>query len=521
MLKIIRTILKPIDYFLNRITMYRLVLYVLIALLIIAGIFGYFDLLPYKPMDILFSSVFLMVTCWLLNKFFAFMFDVPTNIESVYITALILALIISPIQGLGDKNFFAIAVWASVWAIASKFIFAINKKHIFNPAAFGVVVTDLFLGLSASWWIGTGIMMPFVAALGLLVVKKIRRFDLVISFLVTAILLIFGNSIYHHSDLIQTAKTVIFDLPIFFLAFIMLTEPATTPPTRSLRVIYGVIVGILNAPFIVVAGIFSTPELALVVGNIFSYLVSPKYKMTLTFKRREQVARDTYDFVFEKDRKFNFKPGQYLEWTLAHGEKDNLGADNRGIRRYFTIASSPTETEIRIGVKFYPEPSSFKNALLNMKTGDKIVASQLSGDFVMPKDKKQKLVFIAGGIGVTPFRSMVKYLIDNGETRDVSIMYSNRELADIAYTKLFDEAYEKLDIKTFYTLTEKEKVPVNWRGNIGYFDSNFIKREIPDYKNCLFYLSGPQSLVLAFEDTLGKMGINRSRIKTDYFPGFA
>ena len=350
--------MKPVDYFLNRITMYRLVLYYLIALLVIAGAFGFTGTIQYQPLALLFSTIFILVVCWIMNKFFAYMFDAPDNVESVYITALILALIISPIQGLGDGSFFALATWASVWAIASKYIFAIRKKHIFNPAAFGVVVTALFLGLSATWWIGTVIMLPFVVIGGLLLVRKIRRFDLVCSFGIAALVMIFGYDIFRGFDLVSVSKQVVLDTPIFFFAFVMLTEPLTTPPTRVWRVSYGVLIGILYAPFIYVAGIFSTPELALLVGNIFSYLVSPKYKMMLKLIRREQVAHDTYDFFFELDRNITFKSGQYLEWTLAHDD-----SDNRGVRRYFTIASAPTENEIRMGVKFYPEPSTFKTAL--------------------------------------------------------------------------------------------------------------------------------------------------------------
>lgn len=516
MLKIFKIIARPIDYFLNRTTMYRLVLYFLVGLLIVAGVYSFFGVLPFQPMALLFSTVFILVVCWALDKFLAYVFDASSNVESVYITALILALIISPIQGLNDTAFFSLAVWASIWAIASKYIFAIRKKHIFNPAAFGVVMTALFLGLSATWWVGTTVMTPFVLIGGLLLVKKIRRFDLVLSFVVTAIVMILGYGLFRGNDVVQTAKQIIFDTPILFFALVMLTEPLTTPPTRMSRVAYGTLTGILYAPFVYVYGIFSTPELALVVGNIFSYIVSPKYKMELILKSKEQIAHDTYEFVFERDRNIKFNPGQYFEWTLPHKEPDN-----RGVRRFFTIASSPTENDVKMGVKFYPRPSTFKAFLGGMLPGEKIVAAQLSGDFTMPKDKTKKLVFIAGGIGITPFRSMIKYMIDNDERRDVTLFYSNRESADVAYMGLFDEAFEKLGIKTFYTLTERDKVPSTWRGNVGFFDADSIRKGAPDYMNCIFYLSGPQSLVLAFKETLGVMGVHRKNIKTDYFPGFA
>src|SRR5258706_9040060 len=126
----------------------------------------------------------------------------------------------------------------------------------------------------------------------------------------------------------------------------MLTEPLTTPPTSFLESLYGGMVGILFAP-IHIGLFFTSPEMALSIGNIFSYLVSPKQKLTLILHEKIKLTPDIYDFVFTTKSKLNFKPGEYLEWTL--GQKHT---DSRGNRRYFTISSSPSETDVRIGVKF-------------------------------------------------------------------------------------------------------------------------------------------------------------------------
>ncbi|HQT83050.1 MAG TPA: FAD-dependent oxidoreductase, partial [Candidatus Paceibacterota bacterium] len=132
---------------------------------------------------------------------------------------------------------------------------------------------------------------------------------------------------------------------------------------------------------------------------------------------------------------FTFRPGQYLEWTLGH-----RFSDNRGNRRFFTIASAPTEADgmVRLGAKFYEPKSSFKRALGAMKLNDAISVSHLAGDFVLPKDKKKKLVFIAGGIGVTPFRSQVQHLMNTNDKRSVTLFYSNKTASEIAYKYIFD-----------------------------------------------------------------------------------
>ena len=503
---------KKIDIFLNKITMYKLVLYFLIMLIAIAMGFSLIGVLPYSPIAILFSVLFITTICLIVNIIFAWAFDAPTNAESVYITALILALIISPISSPSDPHFFILAFWASVWAMASKYLFAIKKKHIFNPAAFAVVLTALTINESASWWIGTLWMAPFVFVGGFLITRKIIRWDLVGSFFIVAIVVTLGS---HNTlgflDFLTSFWRLLINAPLFFFAFVMLTEPLTTPPKWWQRVIYGSLVGFLFAPSIHFGSIYSTPEIALIIGNIFSYLISPKQKLLLRLDDRILLADNTYDFIFIPDQKLKFKAGQYLEWTL-----DKPGVDSRGNRRYFTISSSPTEENISMGIKFYPKPSSFKKNLLKMKRGDVLIASQLAGEFVLPRNKKKKLVFIAGGIGITPFRSMIKYLVNKGEKRDIVLMYSNRTATDIVYEEVFNEAYSKLGIKIVYAITDS-----NSSGYTGPISARMITTEIPDYKDRYFYISGPHGMVVGFEQNLEDLGVKKSQIKVDFFPGFA
>ena len=503
---------KKIDIFLNKITMYKLVLYYLIALIAIAMGLSFFGVLPYSPLAILFSTLFITTVCLIVNIIFSWAFNAPTNVESVYITALILSLIISPTYSPADPHFFILAFWASVWAMASKYIFAIKKKHVFNPAAFAVVLTALTINESASWWVGTLWMTPFVFAGGFLLTRKIIRWDLVLSFFAFAILVTLGS---HNStgflDFLKSFWMLLANSPFFFLSFVMLTEPLTTPPKWWQRVVYGSFVGLLFAPSIHLGSIYSTPELALIVGNIFSYFASPKQKLILKLDDRILLSKDTYDFEFIPDQKLKFKAGQYLEWTLDRPE-----VDSRGNRRYFTISSSPTEKNITMGIKFYPEPSSFKKNLMKMERGDMLVASQLAGEFVLPRDKKKKLVFIAGGIGITPFRSIIKYLVDTGEKRDIVLLYSNRTVSDIVYEEVFNESSEKLGIKTIYAITD-----TNSPGYSGAINSEMITSQIPDYKDRYFYISGPHGMVMGFKQTLKDLGVKKSQVKIDFFPGFA
>ena len=255
--------LKFVDDFLNRITMYRLVLYALVFMALGGLIFSFLGILPYDPILFLAGIAFVMVVSLILNKLFALVFDAPTNVESVYITALILVLIIAPIRNVGDISYWMFLFWASTWGVASKYILAIGKKHIFNPAAFAVAITALTINQYASWWIGTLIMAPFVILGGLLVVRKIRRFDMVASFITLALIFIIGARAIDLISSLNLIYKTIFYTPILFFAFIMLTEPLTTPPQISFRVLYGALCGFLFSPLIHLGSLFFTPELSL------------------------------------------------------------------------------------------------------------------------------------------------------------------------------------------------------------------------------------------------------------------
>ncbi len=505
--------IEYIDDALNRITMYRLVLYYLIFLLGTAVFLSFVGILGYDPFALLLTVGFLLAACAVANWVFAKVWGIPANAESTYISALILALIITPLQSPHDLWFFG---WAAILAMASKYIIAPFSKHVFNPVAFAVALTYLTINQSASWWVGDAPMLPFVLLGGLLVVRKVQRSDLVYSFLLAAVSTMLVFTLVSGGDFVAAMQKVMVYSPLFFFAFIILTEPVTTPPTRTLRIIYGALVGFLFTPQFHLGDFYATPELAILIGNLFSYIVSPKATLILRLKQKVQLAPDIYDFVFAPTRKFAFAPGQFMEWTL--GYKD---PDSRGNRRYFTLASSPTEKYLRLGVKFYEHSSSFKQAMLAMDGNHEIVASHLAGDFVLPRNPNQKCVFIAGGIGITPFRSMIKYLLDTRQKRPIVLLYANRTANDLVYVDVFEKARQELGLKTIYTVTDTKQVPSWWRGRVGRITPQLIKAEVPDYKNCIFYISGPKGMIDSFKAALSQLHVHESHIKTDFFSGLA
>jgi len=501
-----------IDRVLDRVTMYRLVLYYLLALLGGAFLLGMFRLTPVDPTALAFSAVLVTGACWVTNIVFARVFGAVPNLESVYITALILVLIIDPapatnLAGVG------VMLFASVWAMASKYILQARWRHVFNPAAIGVALPGLLLSEPASWWISTvGPLLPVVLVGGILLVRKLRRFDLVLAFAAANLLALFATS--DPADYATQLRLTLLESPFFFFAFVMLTEPLTAPQQRGWRLAYGALVGVLASPNTHILGYYFAPEVALLVGNLLTFLVSPAGRVLLTLERIEQAAGGAYDFIFSPDRRLAFAAGQYLEWTLPIRRQDD-----RGNRRYFTIASAPAVEELRLGVKFSPAGSAFKRELAELRPGQTIVASQLAGNFVLPADPNRKLCFIAGGIGVTPFRSMLEELLARDERRPIVVLYGAGAVEDIAYRELLEQARDRLGIETHYAVLDPVGAPDDM--HVGVIDEAMIRRAVPDFDERTFYISGPQRMVAAERRLLRRIRVPFWRIKTDFFPGLA
>jgi ferredoxin-NADP reductase/Na+-translocating ferredoxin:NAD+ oxidoreductase RnfD subunit len=502
--------MKYINKLLDTITMYRLLLYYLLALLGIAMAFGSVGVLSYSPIAIALSAAYVTFVCWVVNRLFAYLLGVPTNPESPLITGLILALIITPLAS-GQNIIFLSA--AAGLAMASKYLLTIRGKHIFNPAAIAIVLTSLGAGDSASWWVGSMQLAPFVLVGGLLIARKIQRMQMTLTYFGAVAVATTVLAAINHTDVLATLQTTFLHSSALFLGFVMLTEPRTSPTRLAEQRWYAIVTGVLFPPQLHIFGLFSTPELTLVVGNIFSYIVSTKAAVLLRLKGVVRWGAVT-DLVFSSDQALAYAPGQYLEFTLPHAKPDS-----RGSRRYFTLASSPTEDTLHIGVKFTPHGSTFKQAFANMHETTPFSAGQLGGDFTLPRDASQKLAFIAGGIGITPFRSMMKYLLDTNDPRVVTLLYAEKTAKNLAYTDVFEQARQSLDITTTYVLSEQtDQLPTH--GVSGTITQSLIAATIPDYAERLFYLSGPHAMVSTIKEQLLLLGVKRHQIKTDFFPGY-
>lgn len=505
---------KQIDALLDRFAMYQFVLYSLAILAAISILFAFLHILSFSAPMMILSLITIVGICYSTNYLFSSMLKIPANTESSLITGLILFFVLSPVT---DVKGLPILILTGMIAMASKYLFAFHKRHIFNPAAIALVIIGIIGSGESIWWIATPSLLPFGALFGFAIVWKIRRFPMVLTYILTAMLTIVVVGIINKTALTAISFVeILISWPIIFFATVMFTEPLTTPPTKKTQIIYAVITGVLFGLQFQIGRIFSTPELALVLGNVYSYIVSPKQTLRLTLMAQNKLTPEIYEFVFEPGKHIPFRAGQYMEWTLPH-----KNPDSRGIRRYFTIASSPTENELRIGVRIdLVQSSSYKKSLLAMKKGDDIGPSHIAGDFTLPDDMSKKLVWIAGGIGITPFRSMIRYMADKKDKRDVVLFYCASKPDGFAYKNVFDETAPEIGLKNIYVVTKADTANPEWSGEKGHITPEMLANYIPDIKERMYYISGPGTMVNAYRDLLKNVGVPMVQIRADYFPGF-
>ena len=448
------------------------------------------------------------------NALFARVLGAPRNDASTLITALIAFFLLWPQATWFDVG---VAALASVFAIASKYVLAYRKQPLVNPVAFGVFVIGLMGFPAVVWWVGTPWMLPLVILVGGAIVWKIRRPSLAFGAILGSIGVTLVRAIMAGQGAVDTLTGHLLSWPILFFATVMVTEPQTAPGRGWQQWLYGAGVGALSATPFHVGPIFSSPELALLLGNLAAFGVSMRQRLVLTLVSKQELAKNTVEYTFSTPYKPTFLAGQYLEWTLPHADPDA-----RGIRRYFTISSAPSEEVIRLGVRLATaNGSSFKRALEALPVGGTVFASQRAGDFVLPVDTSVPMVWIAGGIGITPFISMVRELLIRGERRTIVLFFANARAEDVAYREVLDRAERELGMRVVYAFSEEGQQMQGKDVVHGFLTKEVLMHYAPMCAQSIVYISGPSGMVTAYKALAQQVGVSRSRIKTDYFPGFA
>jgi glycine betaine catabolism B len=226
--------------------------------------------------------------------------------------------------------------------------------------------------------------------------------------------------------------------------------------------------------------------------------------MKLRLLRKIQETNDCYTFVFSSENQMHWKAGQYLHYTLPHEPKDD-----RGDERWFTISSAPFENEIHLTTRFdLVKGSSFKKSLFALEPGDEIEVDPPEGTFSLD-DKQDNVVFVAGGIGITPFRSILAECAQAKRQLHVTLLYANRDENNVVF---------KSELESFRQ--ENPNLQIQYFYGDNYISKEVIQTSIEKYNHPLLYVSGPEPMVESFKAMFEEMGIDTNEAKFDYFPGY-
>jgi ferredoxin-NADP reductase len=230
---------------------------------------------------------------------------------------------------------------------------------------------------------------------------------------------------------------------------------------------------------------------------------------------KETVAEGTMAFYFEKPEGFGWKAGQSIDLTLVNPTE----TDGEGNMRAYSIASAPYEKNIMITTRM--RDTAFKRVLKNAEVGLPVEIAGPFGDFTLHLKESRPAIMLVGGIGITPFFSMIKNATEKKLPHKIFLFYSNRRPEDTAFLKELKDLETKNQNFTFIpTMTAMEKSKVSWGGETGYITKEMIEKYVPEKENAMYYSAGPQEMVVAMRKILSEMNISDDDIRTEEFPGY-
>jgi ferredoxin-NADP reductase len=236
--------------------------------------------------------------------------------------------------------------------------------------------------------------------------------------------------------------------------------------------------------------------------------------MQATIKEKREVAKETLLVIFDLlGQEVDFKPGQYFFVNLP----DVGHQDEKGLRRHITVVTSPTEKGV-LGLATRLRDSAFKRSLQELPVGAEVDIEPPKGQFSLPEDTSRPFVFVAGGIGITVFRSMLRFIHDEGLPHRVTLVYSNRDRASTAF---LDELREleraNPNLRLLLTMTQDP----GWEGESRRIDAGFLREHVEgDLNDYTFVVAGPPGLVEGVQQALAEAGVSEENVLAQRFSGY-
>ena len=236
---------------------------------------------------------------------------------------------------------------------------------------------------------------------------------------------------------------------------------------------------------------------------------------TASLKKHEEMAERTMAFHFSKLADFQFRAGQAMDVTLLNPPE----TDGEGNTRTFTIASAPFDADLMITTRM--RDTAFKRVLGKAAPGFEVKIEGPFGSLVLPRKAEKPAVFLAGGIGITPFVSIIRQATHDQAPHQIFLFYSNRRPEDACFLDLLSEAArQNPNFHLIATMTEMSKSRREWKGETGYINKDCLAKHLPTLQGPIYYLAGPPGMVKAMRGMLTNAEVDEDDIRTEEFAGY-
>jgi ferredoxin-NADP reductase len=231
--------------------------------------------------------------------------------------------------------------------------------------------------------------------------------------------------------------------------------------------------------------------------------------------RREEVAEGTTAFHFEKPSGFSFRAGQFADVTLT----DPLETDAEGDTRTFSIASPPFADELVFTTRM--RNTAFKRSLKEVALTAEVKIGPAAGSFTLHKNMEKPAIFLAGGIGITPFLSMAQQADRDRLSLKLYLFYSNRRPEDTAFLDtLMALETTNPNFRLICTMTDMSKSKKEWKGETALIDKKMLCRYLANLQGPVYYIAGPPTMVKIMHNALASAGVEENDIRMDEFVGY-
>jgi ferredoxin-NADP reductase len=235
--------------------------------------------------------------------------------------------------------------------------------------------------------------------------------------------------------------------------------------------------------------------------------------MQAKIKEKREVAKGTVLAIFDLGGEHvDYRPGHYFWVELP----DRGHQDDKGLRRHISIVTSPTEHGV-LGLATRIRDTAFKRTLAELEVGDEVTVEEPKGSFVLPEDTSRDYAFLAGGIGITVFRSMLRYIADTGEPYRITLVFSNRDRESSAFLEEIREFEERIPaLRVVLTMTDDE----GWDGETRRIDEPMLRDHLGTLDGYVFLIAGPPGMAKGVEQMLKDAGVDEERVLADSFSGY-